>query len=219
MEPQYNESKICRKSAYGPPKLGMFAVEPPPEYSMDWQKCREQFSTRFTEYQPGLYFCHRPNEGHRVASFLSKTEEIIGFANFLHSYTPSIYRFTDCDNILWIDVSRFWMKQEITRQLLTILLRCGMSYEPEMDNYEDALWTVDALGNRHAADTQMAVTRFLFGFTKFNEDPEVIGYSGKIGWVTIFRNANEQIVRKLLVKPDGENDNFNLIGLGKVWTS
>jgi hypothetical protein len=216
MLPRYGERKTVKKSAYGPPQLGHFAVEG--DYSLTWDKCREQFSHKFIETVSGFYFCHPPNEGHKVAWFITKTEEIIGFCNYLHSYDPTLFCETDREDVIWIEPSRFWMRQEMRRQLFTILVRAGMNYEPTLNNYEDALWAKDKMGNTYAKETQLAVMRFLFGFTNYISDPAVAGYSNKTGWVNTFKDRDEQSVRRLLILPEGERPQYSVVGLGKLWT-
>ena len=78
------------------------------------------------------------------------------------------------------------------------LLRCGQSYSPEQDNFEDALFSV--LYTKH---TEYAVKRFLDGHTR---------YTGKRrGWYSQFRwgggtvdeprEPDNAIVDRLLVRP------------------
>lgn len=210
--PQFGEQKkSVKKSVYGPPGLGYFATDS--DFSLTWEKCREQFSYKFTEVLQGFYFCHVPLEGYNVASFIAKTEEIIGFVDFLHSYASSQFCQTDRENVLWVEPSRFWSKCEMRRQLFTILLRSGMNYNPAINNYEQALWSKDKMGNNYALETQLAIMRFLFGFTQYVND--VVNY--KTGWWTTFKDRPEQTVRKLLVRPEGEKKETSVIGLGKLW--
>ena len=217
MMPQFlEERKMVKKSAYGPPGVGFFAADS--EFSLSWEKCREQFAHKFTEVLHGFYFCHIPHEGFNVASFIAKTEEIIGFADFLHSYGPSKFCETDKADVIWIEPSRFWSSHDMRRQLLTIMLRAGMNYNPSINNYEEALWEKDKMGNNYAAKTKAAITRFLFGFTNYVNDSSVVGFNYKTGWVTTFEDRPEQAVRKLLVRPEGEKKTCSVIGLGKLWT-
>lgn len=216
MTPQFGElKKTVKKSVYGPPGIGHFATDS--ECSLSWEKCREQFSHKFTEVLHGFYFCHVAGEGYNVAAFIAKTEEIVGFDDFLHSYAPSKFCKTDNDSVLWIEPSRFWSKCEMRRQLLTILLRAGMNYNPTTNNYEEALWSKDKMGNNYAMETQLAVMRFLFGFTQYVNDTSVVGFNYKTGWWTTFKDRPEQAIRKLLVRPEGEKKETSVIGLGKLW--
>jgi len=216
MVPRFGELRTVKKSAYGGPSLGSFAVDS--EYSLSWEKCREQFSHKFGEVTNGFYFCHVPTQGQNVAWFIAKTEEIVDFASCLYSYSPTVFCPTNFDYVLWVEPSTFWLKQEMRRQLFTILLRQGMSYEPTRNNYEEALWCKDKLGNTYAMETHLAVTRFLFGFTNYVSDPGVIGYTYKSGWVNTFKGRDEQSIRKLLILPEGEKPKHSAVGLGKLWT-
>ncbi len=115
MVPRPGEKKTVKKSVYGSSSLGHFALEG--DYSLAWEKCREQFAYKFGELVGGFYFCHTPDEGHRIMAFITKTEEIINFVSSHHSYEPTLFCETDCRNVMWIEPSRFWMR----RQLFTIL--------------------------------------------------------------------------------------------------
>jgi len=217
MELVYTEKRIVKPSAFGPPEKGCFGVDDD-QQSTTWDKCREQFAARFNEASRGLFFCHDTNEGNRIASFLVKTEQVIGIADRRKSY--STFAETDRANILWIGPSSFWMESEIKRQLLTIVLRQGMNYNPDKDNYEDALWMPDGVGNSYAAKTKLAVTRFLYGFTDY-VPPDASSawgnFNNKVGWVTIFENKSEEIVRARLIAPEGEPRQPCVIGVGKLW--
>lgn len=212
VEPQYGEQKFVKPSVYAPPKIGHFAIDS--EYSLSWEKCRETFAYKFTEVLYGFYFCHVLNEWHNVASFIAKTEEIIGFVDYLYSFAPSKFCTTNQADILWVEPSRFWSKYEMRRQLFTILLRAGMNYNPSINNYEEALWGEDKMGNSYAKETQLAITRFLFGFTLPVNDPCLLS---KVGWRDSYKNCSEQMIRKVFVRPEGEKKEVSVIGLGKLW--
>lgn len=213
VEPQYGEQKTVKQSVYAPPKIGYFAVDD--EHLLSWEKCRETFAYKFTEVLHGFYFCHVLNEGYNVASFIAKTEEIIGFVDYLYSFAPSKFCKTNQGDVLWVEPSRFWSKYEIRRQLFTILLRAGMNYNPSVNNYEEALWGEDKIGNSYARETQLAITRFLFGFTCPVDSKNLYGY--KVGWRETFKDCSEQAVRRMLIRPEGEKKEISAIGLGKLW--
>ena len=78
---------------------------------------------------------------------------------------------------------------------MTVLLRAGILYDLEKDNYEDALFRQE-----YVIPTKKAVMRFLYGFTNY-KGPEVV-CTGTIlvrGWKTIFEGKNEAEVRAWLV--------------------
>lgn len=221
MEPLYTENRVVKPSAFGPPEKGYFAVDDE-QQSVNWDKCREQFAARFTELSKGLFFCHNTDEGRRTASFLIKTEQVVGIAdpNRSKPFNYSTFAETDRANILWVGPSCFWMEAEIKRQLLTVILRAGMNYNPSKDDYEDALWKPDQLGNNYAAKTKAAISRFLYGFTDYvppNSSSAWGSFTNKVGWVTLFENKNEELIRERLVVPEGESYQPCVIGIGKLW--
>lgn len=225
MELVYTEKRVVKPSAFGPPEKGYFAIDDNQE-TTTWDKCREQFAARFTETSRGFFICHNTNEGNRPASFLVKTEQVIGIADCslksnerLHNH--STFAETDRANILWVGPSLFWMTSEIKRQLLTIILRAGMNYDPYKNNYEEALWMPDQIGNNYAAKTKIAVTRFLYGFTEYISDANMSpiwgNFNNKIGWVSVFENKSEEAIRARLVAPEGDSHKPCVISIGKLW--
>jgi hypothetical protein len=211
------EKRVIKPSAFGPPVIGSFALDADEDIpTISWDKCREQFATRFTENHKGLFFCHEVNESQRCASFLVKTEQIIDISS-----SHSVFGETNRPDVTWIVPSFFWMSSDMRRQLLTILLRAGMSYDPIKDNYEEALWKPDKLGNDYAARTKSAVLRFLYGFTEFVPDKCVQStlwgtFNNKVGWVNVFEGKDQQSVRKQLITPNDKRQSC-LIGIGKLW--
>lgn len=218
MKPVYlDEIKAIKPSSYGGPQIGYFALDS--EYgTISWDKCREQFAQRFCETTSGFFFCHNIDEGYRVAEFISKTEEILGFMDYLHSYAPSTFCKTCRNNVLWINVSRFWVTHEIRRQFLTILLRAGMGYDSARNNYEEALWAMRGFDQDrlYCQETKVAVMRFLFGFTEYIATDIQPTHRG--GWVEVFKNKDESNVRHMLGLPKGERPVNCMVGLGKLWT-
>lgn len=218
MKPVYlDEIKAVKPSSYGGPQIGYFALDS--EYgTLSWDKCREQFAQRFCEATSGFFFCHNIDEGYRVAEFISKTEEILGFTDYLHSYAPSTFCKTSRNDVLWINVSRFWVAHEIRRQFLTILLRAGMGYDSARNNYEEALWAMRGFDQDrlYCQETKNAVMRFLFGFTEYIATDIQPTHRG--GWVEVFKNKDESTIRHMLGLPKGERPVNCMVGLGKLWT-
>lgn len=219
MELIYTEKRVVKPSAFGPPEKGYFAVDDE-QQAASWDKCREQFAARFIESSKGLFFCHDTNEGCRTASFLIKTEQVIGIADRRRPFNYSMFAETDRANILWVGPSYFWMGSEVRRQLLTVILRAGMNYNPSKNDYEEALWKPDQLGNNYTAKTKAAISRFLYGFTDY-VPPDASSawgsFTNKVGWVTLFENKSEEVVRTRLVVPEGESYQPCVIGIGKLW--
>lgn len=167
---------------------GSFAMDCTP---LAFETCRERFAATFKEDTPGFYFKHRPGQSVQVATFIRKTEAI------LKESTPSRFSQTNRDTILWVEPSNFWKSCPVRRSLLTILLRAGILYDLNADNFEDALFRQE-----YVIPTKKAVMRFLYGFTKY-VGPEIVP-SGTIivrGWKTIFEGKSEAEIRSWLVAP------------------
>ena len=83
-----------------------------------------------------------------------------------------------------------------------------MKYDPKKDNYEEAMFR-----EHHLSQTQNAIRRFLYGFTKYTGDPPSGGGSlESTGWVSLMARKDAHVVKKVLVKPRGKSRTtlFNL---------
>jgi hypothetical protein len=69
-------------------------------------------------------------------------------------------------------------------------------------------------------ETKIAVTRFLFGFTKYTGITPVVGGTSVIkhGWREEFSKLDEPTTRKRLVLPDGIARSTNIVGAESLWT-
>jgi len=205
------------KQVYGSPSPGQYAMEAQEQKQCHWDHCREQFAPKWDGPTDGFYFSHGAGESENVAGFICKTEEILTLID------RSGYSKTDRDTILWVRPSPFWSCCEIRRSLFTILLRCGRLYNPERDNYEDSLYgKSDSVpqAQEYVNATDLAVKRFLFGFTKYVKLPGLVdpsSYYYKTGWVAIFKNKDLATIRQMLVLPEGEERLQTVIGLDAVW--
>lgn len=217
-KPKFGETKSFRQ-VYGVPPVGSFSLEAEPPKNPHWDHCREQFANKFTEDMLGFYFSHHPGKSEDVAAFLTKCELIIGIDSFQKPYELSLFKKTERDTILWIEPSRFWMSCPMKRSLLTAFLRCGLNYNSQADNFDDALFSLEFKENKHVRDTKSAVLRFLFGFTRFTgRINQQTPYSiGKHGWVAEFEKDDNSNVRKKLARPDGEVGEPSIIGLDSLW--
>ncbi len=83
--------------------------------------------------------------------------------------------------------------------MFTILLRAGISYDPQIDNYEDALFK-----EQYCMPTKKAIMRFLFGFTRY-VGPSMDGESNYEykGWKNIFEAQSEHIIKSYLISDKG----------------
>ncbi len=171
-------------------KEGSFALEATP---ISWETCRERFGKAFQQDTPGFYFKHRSGGGRAVASFLVKTESVL-------RQEPSRFAETNRDSVLWIEPSDFWKSCPMRRSLLTVLLRCGIVYDPARDNYEEALFTQE-----YVVPTRRAIMRFLFGFTQYQGPSLATDSTIQIrGWKSIFEGKTEADIKQWLVWPNGK---------------
>lgn len=198
------------------PEPGRFALDAIPPKQPSWDHCREQFASKIDNSTPGFFFSHQPAQSENVAGFMAKSEEILDLT------ARSTYCRTDRDTVMWVEPTRFWMNCWMKRSFLTILLRCGMYYDPESDNYEDALY-----GNGDDKDkareythqTKEAVMRFLFGFTKFVPPPNVDAPTGtlhKTLWVEVFKERSVKELKTILVA-ESPTASFGAVGQDALW--
>jgi hypothetical protein len=198
------------------PEAGRFALDAVPPKQPYWDNCREQFAAKIDNDTAGFFFSHEPGQGESVAGFMAKSEEILDLDK------RSDYRHTDRDSVIWVEPSRFWMNCYMKRSLLTILLRCGMYYDTDKDNYEEALFGEAKYQDRareYTQATKLAVMRFMFGFTKFIcpiglEIPT--GSLHKTLWVEVFKNCSINELKTLLVA-EKPTQNFGLLGADAIW--
>lgn len=172
-------------------KAGSFALDRSP---LAFETCRERFAAVFGPETEGFYFKHEVGQGTNVAAFVLKTETIV---NAEHSKFSE----TNRDTILWVGPSKFWVDCPLRRSLLTIILRAGMLYDLNRDNYEEALFSQE-----YVIPTKKAVMRFLFGFTTFKGFMS-IGTSTlqTHGWKMVFEGKSDLELKRLLVKPHGKS--------------
>ncbi len=213
------------KQVYGTPPPGQFALEAEAGKSCYWDRCREQFAPKWEPKHEGFFFSHEPGQSENVAGFICKTEVILDLESLKAQWKKTTYSATDRDTILWVGPSMFWRECEMRRSLFTILLRCGMKYNPDKDDYEEALFgskygpiTPD---QEYAVQTAHAVKRFLFGFTRFVKVPGTpegsSTFYNKTGWRETFKGREVDQIRQMLVWPEGEERFTTLIGLDSIW--
>lgn len=206
MELIYDKQKYL-KPPTNPPCLGHFAIDTGD--SLLWDKCREEFLKRLPIHQVSdFYFCHSTYSADCVASFLIKTELILGLTSH------SKFSKTDDSGIMWIEPDKFWMECQMKRQILTIFIRHGINYSTSLDNYEEALWIPDAMKKTYAFQTKDAIMRFLFGFTKYTASQDNFRHASG-GWWSVFVKKDIQSIRELLVSP--HKNGLNLVGAGELW--
>lgn len=167
---------------------GHFALDDSP---LKWENCRERFATQFKPDTLGFYFKHHTGQSPNVATFMLKTEAVLKLEEH------SKFAETNRSSILWVEPCEFWKCCMMRRSLLTILLRCGILYDLDRDNYEEALFTQE-----YVVPTRKAVMRFLFGFTKYlGPDIATTGSIQIRGWKTMFEGRTEEEIKQMLVWP------------------
>jgi len=153
--------------------FGYYAVVAP---VVTWANCRERFQSNMSN--PAIrqiYFSVRKEDSrYAVASFIHKTETILGVKrkttyNELYKKDGKYY-----NQVLQINIARFWKADYCRSSLFTALLRiplnysgasqigAGVPYDPEKDNYEECLYN-----DNFFKLTPVAIKRFLCGHTKY----------------------------------------------------
>lgn len=172
--------------------VGSFAFDSQP---LQFENCRERFASTFNANTTGFYFKHSPEKGESIANFIVKTECVLGNLVF------SEFAQTNRDSILWVSPNMFWKQCPMRRSLFTILLRAGNSYNLDLDNYEEALFS-----NEYIDKTKKAFIRFMMGFTQY-VGPDIVT-TGTVwfkGWKSVFEDKNELEIKKMLVSSSFKN--------------
>jgi hypothetical protein len=150
-----------------------------------WQSCREVFAASFTRKCETFLFSHKPNTTAAIQAFFSKIENILKLKKNRTVVIP-----TTKANISYIQVPDWWRKYLIRRSLFTILLRSGQNYKPQIDNFEQALYS-----DRYANETKEALAAFLSGNT-FCKRASIHS-----GWRNTFSQQNANFVKGVLMRP------------------
>jgi hypothetical protein len=186
--------------------VGRFSISSTP---LSWIRCRDHFLNTFRADTPGIFMTICPDQLENVPSFVLKTEEILDIQS--RGFMSSRFAKTNRSYVIWIDPSLFWRASEVKRSFFSALLRAGLEYIPEKNNYEEALYKKE-----YFRRTKAATVRFLFGHTESLPDQSVSSPRFR-GWVSAFSKLDEQVVRKKLHSPDNCNGNTSLIGAGSLW--
>jgi len=165
---------------------GCFALDKKPFHI---ENCRERFATQWNRTK-GFFFSNEEN-GEDVAAFILKTEEVLQIKE------KSEFALTNYKNLLWVEPVRFWKSCRMRRSLFTCLLRAGVAYNRETDNYESALFS-----ERYLRKSEPAIKRFLFGYTKYvGKEPSGSSTLETAGWSYHFSGKNVSFVKCKLVRP------------------
>ena len=163
-----------------------------------WETCREQFHEFIGSCPIRVFlFCHHPNKRYAVAAFMDKVEQMV------KAPTRTVIGPTQLAKVSYIRISPWWMKDDMRKSLLTILLRVGQYYDPKVGNFEQTL-----CATRYSRQTLPAIQRFLKGYTWYTGD--VIGWNnqffhdGRCGENKEHRRAcppDKRRIHELLVRP------------------
>jgi len=160
-------------------------------YANGFVYCREYFQDEACRVRRFL-FSHRSGCGENVAHFIKKVERRLNLIEHSKFYS------TNRRTVTMVRPNPWWMDTSMKKSLFTILVRAGSRYEPDLDNFDSALFSIE-----YSSNTKYAVQRFLLGYTK---------YTGKVrGWVAQFwegtgdwydpKPPGPERVRELLVRP------------------
>ena len=201
------------------PPSGNFALEASPGRITLWDNCREQFAAKYDEKSEGFYFSHPEGRDGNLAAFIRKFEKVIKSSYKGHNFKYSQFARTSSKNIFYIKPSDFWRDCYFKRSLLTILVRCGLNYEPVADNFDDALFSPHFKESAYLIDTKPAVLRFLFGFTHYTGISPAIYQTTvlKHGWREEFHKLDERTIRERLILPPGVKKLTNMVGVDSLW--
>ena len=154
----------------------------------NWVYCRDSFHYHFNGVEQ-LVFAHSPHASKRIAAFIYEFERQMKHEKL------SLCGPTNMSRITWIKPAKFWLTKSIRKSLFTCLLRAGIRYDPEKNNFEEALNSVPYL-----ARTKSAVKWFLRGYT-WPKKNEVTND----GWYDNFNKVKDTaLASKLIRKPINE---------------
>ena len=187
------------------PNLGSFSSNT--QSDLIWDVCKEEFEKKIKKNDLKSFFFMHKNKFEEVRSFINKTEKILDIENikpcdmFFPVYGYTKFSKTNLPTVLMVSPSLFLRSCPLRTSLFLILMRCGLQYDIEKDNYENTLFL-----DNYIKMTELAVKRFMFGFNVCKID------SNK-GWVDTFLHATENKVKNNL--KSYENKNFLL---NSIWS-
>jgi hypothetical protein len=153
---------------------------------------------------------NRYYSGESVFAFISKVEEIIKLNQRTRSGP------TQRNYISWFEVSPFWVSEPMRRSLFTVLLRGGLCYNirglADGAQSGDRYFTYAIRQQKYLRDTEVALKRFLAGYTHFTGRVtrgwyDTFGYRYRRIFVDnhyVWRHCHPPIeaLEKMLVKPE-----------------
>jgi len=188
-------------------------------YVQSWDHCREQFAVKFTETTKKFFFAHESGRGLAVASFILRFEDVLRLGR-QEDFESSNFKMTNFSRLMLCCPGDFWLSCYYRRSLLTLLLRCGLNYDHQKDNFDDALFGSQHKENQYIRDTKQSVMRFMYGFTRFTgEAPAASGVTViKHGWKEEFEGLDTNSLRARLVAPTPRSKECSFVGSESLWT-
>ena len=176
-----------------------------------WFHCRDTFFPIFKSSTEGIYFSttvQKLEESKIIISTFKIMETVPHFINRLEVLLEleekkmSVFYPTPKPLIFFVRMSDFWKSCPARRSLYTILLRSGLKYDKQKDNFDEAMYS-----DPYAATTKLAVQRFLFGFVDYNQK----GNPNFTGWKNCFEGVDFKKTINLLGK-NGRKPEFPMCG-------
>lgn len=197
---------------YAPGYVGQFASHPENKRDTScfyWEKCREQFAKKFQANTRGFFYSVDYANLYKTPDFIRQTERILNIKN------NSVFYKTNRRNAVYIKVSDFWKVCYIRRSLFTLVCRLGLVFDHK--NWDKFMFGEAEHTGRSEIDdnynmarqTNKALLRFFFGYTKYTGDlsnsrkefmPE------KHGWVAEFSGKPLSYIKSVLVLENKENN-------------
>lgn len=155
---------VIPAGAYAPHKGALAILTNKGKSISNWYTCREQFHPvlRRRKAEKDFLFSAQTPFGKRcVIKFIEEVQRRIG----VPSDKWVTFRDTNVAGVLSVSPGPWWSNQEMKLSFLTILLRCGLTYDP--DNPTEAVFNNALFCREYTRDTKPAVDRFMSGHTKF----------------------------------------------------
>jgi hypothetical protein len=152
----------------------------------NWIYCRDSFHYHFNNTKQ-LIFSHPAHAGKRIAAFINEFEKRMKHEKL------TICGPTNLSRITWVQPAQFWLNKNIRKSLFTCLLRAGARYNPEENNFDEALNSVNYLSR-----TKEAVEWFLKGHTWPKKNTNG-------GWYDSFYHIKKSSLSKKLTRKPVDN--------------
>lgn len=175
-----NKTPLNVKISYYLGKMGVFISceklqDKFPNYIQ--HNCREIFGRTFTKSTPFFFFAVREGKDiSKITTFISIIEGLLKLKN----NQRIVFETTNKNNIIKVNVSRWWRSNLLRRQILTAFIRASLL--DDNLNYKEKLRKSNYFnGSTHIK----AVSKFLKGYTCINPTSG-IRMGNKNGWKSIF---------------------------------